>query len=143
MNFIARWIRFEIKYRINVLNFANVFSRRFDYENDEKINNICFFTLQNKLKNVIVVNINLFIKNDFIIEKIKKIKSLMKTILTCEKTSFRKRCLKKNQKNHQQKKFIREFIQKTFQQNRKISIQKREMQKAKKKNKASKNQQKE
>ncbi len=54
------------------MNFANASSRRSDYENDEKMNDICFFTLQNKLKNVIAVNIDLFAKNDFIIEKIKK-----------------------------------------------------------------------
>ena len=49
---------FEIKYRAKNLNFANDFSRRFDYEN-VTLNNICLFTLQNKLQNVIIVVIQI------------------------------------------------------------------------------------
>ena len=65
MNFNFRRIRFESKYRTENINFANTFSKRLNYKND--INDeICFFTLQNKLKNIILIIINLksiFIRN--------------------------------------------------------------------------------
>ena len=49
---------FEITYYFEKINSIDDFSRRFDYEknaNDE----ICLFILQNKLKNIIVIIINL------------------------------------------------------------------------------------
>jgi len=49
---------FEIKYCSNKINFANKFSRQFDYK--EKIDNkLCLFILQNKFKNIIIVAIDL------------------------------------------------------------------------------------
>ena len=49
---------FKIKYRTRIINFANASFKRFDYKN--QINDeICLFTLQNKLKNIIVAIINL------------------------------------------------------------------------------------
>ena len=59
-----RWIfafveyDFKIKYCFEKINSIDDFLKRFDYEknaNDE----ICLFTLQNKLKNIIVIIINL------------------------------------------------------------------------------------
>ena len=56
---------FEIKYRTKNINFANNLSEYFNYKND--INDeIYFLTLQNKLKNIIIIIINLkiiFIRN--------------------------------------------------------------------------------
>ena len=49
---------FKIKYRIESINFANDSSKRFDYKNNMN-DEICFLTLQNKLRNIIVVIINL------------------------------------------------------------------------------------
>ena len=49
---------FEIKYRTRNINFANNSSKRFNYENDVN-DEICLFTLQNKLKNIIITIINL------------------------------------------------------------------------------------
>ena len=49
---------FEIKYRAKNLNFANDFSRRFDYEK-VTLNDICLFTLQNKLQNIAIVVIQM------------------------------------------------------------------------------------
>ena len=49
---------FEIKYRTKSINFANDSSKHFDYKNDVN-DEICFFTLQNKLKNIIIIIINL------------------------------------------------------------------------------------
>ena len=49
---------FEIKYRTKSINFANDSSKRFNYKNDVN-DEICFFTLQNKLKNIIVAIVNL------------------------------------------------------------------------------------
>ena len=49
---------FEIKYRAKNLNFANDFSRRFDYEKIT-LNDICLFTLQNKLQNIAIVVIQM------------------------------------------------------------------------------------
>ena len=49
---------FEIKYHFEKINLIDESSRRFDYEenaNDE----ICLFILQNKLKNIIIIVINL------------------------------------------------------------------------------------
>ena len=60
----SRWIftfveyDFKIKYRFEKINSIDDFSKRFDYKknaNDE----ICLFTLQNKLKNIIVIIVNL------------------------------------------------------------------------------------
>jgi len=49
---------FEIKYCSNKINFANKFLRQFDYE--EKIDNKLYLSiLQNKLKNIIIVVIDL------------------------------------------------------------------------------------
>ena len=49
---------FKIKYRTEIINFANASFKRFDYEN--QINDeICFLTLQNKLRNIIVIIVNL------------------------------------------------------------------------------------
>ena len=44
---------FEIKYRVEKINFVDDSSRRLNYEN-EKNENICLFILQNKLKNVTI-----------------------------------------------------------------------------------------
>ena len=49
---------FKIKYRTKNINFANNSLKRFDYENDVN-DEICFFTLQNKLKNIIIIIVNL------------------------------------------------------------------------------------
>ena len=49
---------FKIKYRTKNINFANDSLKRFNYENDVN-DEICFFTLQNKLKNIIITIINL------------------------------------------------------------------------------------
>ena len=64
---------FEIKYRIDNINFANESSKRFDYKN-EKNENICLSTLQNKLKNVIIVALNIVfvITKNFILKQIKR-----------------------------------------------------------------------
>ena len=51
---------FEIKYRFKKINSIDGSSRRSDYE--KKINNeICLFILQNKLKNIIVVAVDLIL----------------------------------------------------------------------------------
>ena len=49
---------FKIKYCTKNINFADAFSRRFDYESDVN-DEICFFTLQNKLKNIIIAIVSL------------------------------------------------------------------------------------
>ena len=49
---------FEIKYCTKNINFANDSSRRFNYKNDVN-DEICFLTLQNKLRNIIIMIINL------------------------------------------------------------------------------------
>ena len=49
---------FEIKYRTKNINFANAFLKRLDYENNVN-DEICFFTLQNKLKNMIIAIVSL------------------------------------------------------------------------------------
>ena len=49
---------FKIKYRTENIDFANVFSKRFNYKNNVN-DEICFLTLQNKLKNIIIIIINL------------------------------------------------------------------------------------
>ena len=49
---------FEIKYRTKNINFENNLSKRFDYENNVN-DEICLFTLQNKLKNIIIIIVNL------------------------------------------------------------------------------------
>ena len=49
---------FEIKYRTKNINSANNSSKRFDYKNDVN-DEICLFTLQNKLRNIIVAIISL------------------------------------------------------------------------------------
>ena len=49
---------FKIKYRTKNINSANNSSKRFDYKNDVN-DEICFFTLQNKLKNIIIAIVNL------------------------------------------------------------------------------------
>ena len=49
---------FKIKYRIRNINSANNSSKRFNYKNNMN-DEICFLTLQNKLKNIIITIINL------------------------------------------------------------------------------------
>ena len=49
---------FEIKYYFEKINSIDESSRRFDYEKKAD-NEICLFILQNKLKNIIVIIINL------------------------------------------------------------------------------------
>ena len=49
---------FKIKYRVEILNLVNDLSRQLNYEN-EQLNNIYLSTLQRKLRNVVVININL------------------------------------------------------------------------------------
>ena len=49
---------FEIKYCSNKINFANKFSKQFDYK-EEIDDKLYLSTLQNKLKNIIIVIINL------------------------------------------------------------------------------------
>ena len=50
---------FEIKYRVRKINFVDESSRRSNYEN-EIDDEFCLFTLQNKLKNIFVVAIELY-----------------------------------------------------------------------------------
>ena len=60
----SRWILafaeydFKIKYHFKKINSIDDFLKRFDYEKNAN-NKICLFTLQNKLKNIIVIVINL------------------------------------------------------------------------------------
>ena len=49
---------FKIKYCTKNIHFANNSSRHFNYKNDVN-DEICLFTLQNKLKNIIIAIINL------------------------------------------------------------------------------------
>ena len=49
---------FEIKYCTESINFANDSLKRFNYKNNVN-NEICFLTLQNKLKNIIIAIVNL------------------------------------------------------------------------------------
>ena len=49
---------FEIKYRLKKINSVDGSSRRFDYE-EKADDEICLFILQNKLKNIIVVVVDL------------------------------------------------------------------------------------
>ena len=49
---------FEIKYCTENINLANNSSKRLDYKKDVN-DEICFFTLQNKLKNIIIAVVNL------------------------------------------------------------------------------------
>ena len=49
---------FEIKYRVEKTNSANDLSRQSNYKN-KKNKNICLFILQNKLKNIIIVVLNI------------------------------------------------------------------------------------
>ena len=62
---------FKIKYRTKNINFANNSLRRFNYKNDVN-DEICFLTLQNKLKNIIIAIVNL--KSIFIHSVIKTFK---------------------------------------------------------------------
>ena len=52
----------EIKYKNKNLNFVNESSRYFDYENENNVNNICLSIFQNKLRNIIIVDIDFSIK---------------------------------------------------------------------------------
>ena len=67
---------FEIKYRVEKTNSVDDSLRQFDYEN-EKNENICLFILQNKLKNVIIVvlNVLLVLTRRFVAEKTIKAKT--------------------------------------------------------------------
>ena len=49
---------FEIKYRFKKINSIDDLSKRFNYKENAN-DKICLFTLQNKLKNIIVIVINL------------------------------------------------------------------------------------
>ena len=49
---------FEIKYRVNNLNFVDDSSRRLNYEN-ETFDDVCFLILQNKLQNIAITNIKI------------------------------------------------------------------------------------
>ena len=51
---------FEIKYRVKKTNSVNNSLKQFNYEN-KKNKNICLFILQNKLKNVIIVALNVLL----------------------------------------------------------------------------------
>ena len=61
----ARWFLilakydFEIKYRVRKINFVDESSRRSNYES-EIDDELCLFTLQNKLKNIFVIAIELY-----------------------------------------------------------------------------------
>ena len=48
---------FEIKYRSESLNFANESFRRSNYEDENENDDICLFTFQNKLRNIVVTSI--------------------------------------------------------------------------------------
>ena len=50
---------FEIKYRVRKINFVDESSRRSNYES-EIDDEFCLFTLQNKLKNIFVIAIELY-----------------------------------------------------------------------------------
>ena len=56
------------------INFANDSSRRFNYKNDVN-DEICLFTLQNKLRNIIIAIVNL--KSIFTRNVIKTLKSTL------------------------------------------------------------------
>ena len=90
---------FKIKYRTKNINFVNDSSRRFDYENDVN-DEICLFTLQNKLKNIIIVIINL--KSIFTRNVTKAFKSTFVEnvkISQIEIQNTKKKIFKKNEKN--------------------------------------------
>ena len=84
----SRWILvfteydFEIKYRFKKINLIDESSRRFDYkkEIDDKI---CLFILQNKLKNIIVIIVDLIsvITRDFEKTLTKRTKNVFDTFL--------------------------------------------------------------
>ena len=90
---------FKIKYCIKSINSANAFLRRFDYEND--INDeICFFRLQNKLKNIIIIIVNL--KSIFIRSVMKALKSTLAEnveISQIEIQNMKKKIFEKDEKN--------------------------------------------
>ena len=65
---------FKIKYRTENINSANALLRRFNYKNDVN-NKMCFFTLQNKLRNIIITIVNL--KSIFTRNVIKTFKSAL------------------------------------------------------------------
>ena len=94
---------FEIKYKNENLNFVDESSRRFDYENENDENDICLSTFQNKLRNIIIANID-FSTNFDKCEKIsdneltkknsKNFIIVIKQMMRCEKIA--KTCNKKN-----------------------------------------------
>ena len=90
---------FEIKYCTKIINFANASFKQLDYEN--QINNeIYFFTLQNKLKNIIIVIVNLtsiIIRNIIKTFKSLIIKSVDTFRIKIEK--IKKEIFEKNEKN--------------------------------------------
>ena len=63
------------------MNFVDESSRRFDYENENDDDDICLSTFQNKLRNIVIANIDFSIKFD-----------------NCEKISNEK-LIEKNSKN--------------------------------------------
>ena len=67
---------FEIKYRVEKTNFVNNSSKRFNYKN-KKNENICLFILQNKLKNIIIVALNMLfvLTRRFVVKKAIKTKA--------------------------------------------------------------------
>ena len=73
---------FEIKYRFKKINSIDESSRRFDYER-EADDEICLFILQNKLKNIIVVVVNLIfvMTRDFEKTLIERTESIFDTFL--------------------------------------------------------------
>ena len=81
------------------INFANNSSRRFNYKNDVN-DEIYLFTLQNKLKNIILAIVNL--KSIFIHNIMKTFKSIFVEnieTLQIEVQNTKKKIFKKNKKN--------------------------------------------
>ena len=86
------------------MNFANDFSRRFDYEKIT-LNDICLFTLQNKLQNIaiIVIQIINIDVNEIIDEK--KMTTTSFLCQTKQKSNFSNNYyVKKRKKNVREKK---------------------------------------
>ena len=119
--FFLKKYDFEIKYRVKNLNFANDFSRRFDYEK-MTLNDICLFTLQNKLQNVAIVVIQII--NIDVNEMMNEKKNDNDVIFVSNETKvkfFKQLLRKKNAKKTCAKKNIYEnFTKKLLQKIKKI-----------------------
>ena len=104
---------FEIKYRNENLNLVDESSRRFDYENENDKNDICLSTFQNKLRNIVIANIDFStnfdkckeISNDELTKK--NSKNLIVVIKqTMRREEIAKTCNKKNSYENSFQKFF-------------------------------------